>query len=290
MKVTSVELHPQGSSAVHVLSFRDPTRQLPYNVREIGGLDADSLVPKFAGTATDGVTKFYELSLSSRDIPMKIELNPIFRDGKTYSDLRDDLYKCIASSRTGFVDIWFKNGEEVVAVLSGWVSKFESELFEKAPLVVMTIKTDDPILRSPTLVEVDVSGFVMGFDFVMEDFESTAPHGFDAVIQVVTAFPVFTINDPNDGAPGFTVAPVGQFMPGDSIHISTDFKTRQIYVIRSGTANPVYLADRVYSGSVWPMMFPGETALQFLPQDDVGIPHGSVDLSSISYYPTYWGV
>lgn len=290
MKVTSVELHPQGSSAVHVLSFRDPTRQLPYNVREIGGLDADSLVPKFSGTATDGVTKFYELGLQSRDLVVKIELNPIFKDGKTYSDLRDDLYKIIASSRTGFVDVWFKNGETVVAVLSGWVSKFESELFEKAPLIILTIRTDDPILRSPTLVEVDVSGFNQAVPFVIEDLESTAPHGFDVVIQVVTAFPVLVLNDPNDGAPGFMFEPIGQFMPGDVIHISTDFKTRQIYVIRSGTAVPVYLADRVYAGSVWPIMFPGETSLEFKSQNIDGVATGSVDLTSLSYYPTYWGV
>ncbi len=47
MRVTSVELHPANSSDICVLSFRDPTHANPYNVKEIIGLDADEIVPRF---------------------------------------------------------------------------------------------------------------------------------------------------------------------------------------------------------------------------------------------------
>ncbi len=100
---SSVELHPANSSDVCVLSFRDPTHANPYNVKEIIGLDADEIVPRFYGGS--GNSKFYNLLLEKREIVIRVELNPKFGEFETFSDLRDKLYRLIASSRTGIIQI-----------------------------------------------------------------------------------------------------------------------------------------------------------------------------------------
>src|SRR5690349_10437174 len=119
MKLTSIEIHPENSSDVAILSFRDPNTINPYNVKGITGLDADEIVPRSYGGS--GSFKFYNLSLLNREIVFKVGLNPRFSDHKSYSDLRDNLYRMISSSRTGKIQIQFKRGTDVIAVISGFV-------------------------------------------------------------------------------------------------------------------------------------------------------------------------
>lgn len=156
MKLTSVEIHPENSSNILVLSFRDPRRNNPYNVKTIIGLDADQIVPRFYGVSGNSTSKFYELSLENREIIVSVELNPNFTDSESYSDLRDELYKMISSSRTGKVQLQFKNGVEVLAAISGFVSKLESPHFERTQTVQITIKCDEPMLKAVTPVVVAV--------------------------------------------------------------------------------------------------------------------------------------
>lgn len=146
MKVTAVEIHPAGSSEMILLSFRDPGSTNPYNIIGITGLDADAIVPKYYRGPS---SSFYNMSLVNRDVVMQIGLNPDFTAYKTFSDLRDDLYRLIASSRTGKVSLHFKNRLDTVAVLSGSISKFETPLFEKKQTVTLTMACDDPMLRAP---------------------------------------------------------------------------------------------------------------------------------------------
>lgn len=153
MKLTSIEIHPTGSSEIAVLSFRDPGSVNPYNVKGITGLDAEAIVPKhYKGS---GSSNFYHMSLENREIAFRIGLNPRFSEYDTYSDLRDALYKMIASSRTGKLQLQFKNGIEVVAAISGSISKFETPLFDKTPEVQITITCDEPMLKAldPVVIE-----------------------------------------------------------------------------------------------------------------------------------------
>ncbi len=146
MKITSIEINPSGSSEVVRLSFRDPGSVNPFNVKSITGLDADSIMPRYY--TGFGNRNFYHLSLQGKDIVFRIGLNPQFDEYKTYSDLRDDLYRMISSSRTGKLDIHFKNDTDIIAGLSGLVSKFENSLFEKAQEVLLTVNCDEPMLKA----------------------------------------------------------------------------------------------------------------------------------------------
>lgn len=279
MRVTSVELHPARSTTVVVLSYRDPTRGNPYNVKEIDGLDADGIVAKFYGVSANSNEQFYNLSQDKRDIIVRIGLKPVFAN-QSYSDLRDALYKMIASSRTGLIQLQFKNETGVVAVISGWVQKFEAPQFAKEPVVNITIKTDDPMLKAPDPVNVNVAGLDPA-DTLISDLVSTAPHGLDFQMTFSAATATLAITDPLDPSWSFGVTPAGGFLAGDVLHFSSDPKNKALYIVR-GIAT-IYLADVLTPGSIWPVIFPGDNHLAFATP-------ANMHWTAISYYPTFWGV
>lgn len=274
MKLTSVELHPDGSSDFVSLSFKDPTRQLPYNIKSIAGLDADNIIYRRYSD------NFNAPSLESRNVVLRFGLNPKFSLGESFATLRDRIYKMIAASRTGLVQVQFKNESVVVGAVSGFVTKLEAPHFERDQEIILTINCEDPIIRAIAPVEVDVTDLDPA-NTVITDSLSTAPHGFKFELEFVNPYSQFSINDPDDGAPGFIVIPVGGFLAGDVLNFSSEHNDVYIYVVRAG--NEIHLADVIVSGSVWPIIFPGENNF-------VVDGAANVEWVSISHYPTYWGV
>lgn len=278
MKLTSVEIHPNGSSSVLLLSFRDPQALNPFNVETMTGLDAEAIVPKYYGVS--GNSKFYDMALIKRQIVMVVKLNPDFSNNATFSDLRDIVYKAIASSRTGKVQLQFKNGATVVAVTSGFVSKIEAPQFEKKQQVKITIDCDTGMLKALNPTAVPVAGLSPA-GFVITDSMSTAPHGFSFDMAVNADTPSIMISDPTDASWFFTVTPVGGFRAGDVLHFSSIFGDKHIYITRSGTT--IQLSEVLALYSIWPILFPGDNHFQFSNP-------GNLVLNAISYYATYWGV
>lgn len=281
MKLTSVELHPKNSENVVVLSFKDPRRLERYNVRDISGLDADEIIARYYGTSSeDGKVKFYSFALEKREPIFRIELNPRFGQDESYSDLRDDFYKMIASSRTGLIEIQFKNGNVVVATISGFVSKFESPNFTKTPEILLTVKCKEPMLKAPEPVEMNVLNLDPAATMI-NDPQSTSPHGFKFELGFVNDLASLVLTDPFDASWRFEVMPAGGFLAGDVLHFSSELNDKHLYVVRGGVT--IHLANVITPSSVWPILFPGENTFSF--ENDA-----SVVWEAISYYPTYWGV
>lgn len=286
MRVTGVELHPVGSGEVQVLSFRNPGRAYPYNVKEITGLDADAIVTKYYGVSGNSNDLFYNLMIEKRDVVMNIGLNPEWADS-SYSDLRDDLYKIIASSRTGLVDILFTNETGVAAVLSGWVTKFESPQFTKSPEVHITFKTKDPMLKAPNPISVPVANLDPA-NTIISDTVSTAPHGFEFTLTFTEDTSSLMMTDSavvGEGEGtwtwGFVVSPDGGFLDGDVLHFSSDPNDKKLYIVRAGSV--IHLADKIVAGSVWPILFPGINRFFLIFPENI-------QWTAISYFPTFWGV
>lgn len=279
MKLTSVELTPKGGTGIATLSFRDPGADNAFNVMGITGLDTDEIIPRYyQGSGTSA--KFYALSLERRDAVLRIQLNPRFELGETFSSLRDSLYKLISSSRSGTVNLHLKNNATVVAAVSGFVSKIEAPNFERNQEVFITIKCDDPMLRALTAVEINVTGLDPVFTTISDPL-STAPHGFQFQIAVLNSRPYFSISDPNDPTWGFVVQPATGILADDVIYLSSEYNNKQLYMIRG--VEIIQLADSIVSGSVWPLIFPGNNT--FFVEDSI-----SFQWLNISHYPTYWGV
>jgi hypothetical protein len=280
MKVTSVELHPADSSEVCLLSFRDPRRLEPYNIKSILGLDADEIVFRFSGISDTSKSRYYTLSVGKREIVLNIELNPGFGNSETYSYLRDNLYKMIASSRTGLVQLQFKDGEHVVAAVSGFVKKFEASHFTKNPDVLITINCPDPMLRAPEPVSFTVPYLPMDIPNLKDDI-STCPHGFAFEMEFLSNLSDFVIGDPIDSEWSFQVSPSGGFLTGDVLHFSSEYTNKYLFIMRGETQ--IHVVDAIHPGSVWPMLFPGDNYF------GVNDPTALIWLN-IYHFPTYWGV
>lgn len=286
MRITSVELHPSGSANVAVLSFRDPNRDNPYNVRAIAGLDADEIVARYYG-GSGTAPKFYALALEKRTPIFRIQLSPRFGVDETYSSLRDDLYRMISSSRTGKLFIHFKNGDDVVAAISGFVSKFETTLFNKEQEVQITVDADDPMLRALDTTVIPVAGLDPA-NTTIHDPLSTAPHGLKFALEFVKVKASVKLRDPLDPSWSFEVTPVGGFLVGDVLHFSSEQNDKYLYIQRG--VDKIHVADKITPGSVWPILFPGDTVLTV---DGVNVDANQVrniNWSAISHRPAYWGV
>lgn len=280
MKVTSVLLISEYSDTEESIefSFRDSRRLQPYNVKAIVGLDADEIIPKFYLGSNN--SKFYSLALAKREVVVRVELNPSFDDGETHSDLRDALYKKIASWRTGLIGLAFKNGADIVAFVQGHVVKFEASHMTQNPEVQITISCKEPLLRAPERTIVDVSAFNEAL-IVLTDDESTAPHGMQFQVDVLATRSQFKLTDPTNLSWSLTVVPFGGFLNGDSIFFSSELDNKYFYMTRASVV--YHLASVISPGSVWPVMFPGDNS--FALENPT-----SFNWAAISYYHTYWGV
>lgn len=276
MKLTSVELHTPDSSAICVLSFKDPRASNPYNVKAIAGLDAEEIISRPYG----GLSKFRNLVVPKRQPIFRIGLNPRFSEGESYSSLRDDLYRMISSSRTGTIQVRFKNGTNVVAAVSGFVSKFESPQFEKTQEVILTIDCDDAELKALEPISLPTADLDTALT-VISDPLSTAAHGFAFEMTFLGTLPSFTMFDPTDSSWSFTVTPNSGFLSGDVLWFSSEYNNKYLYIVRSGEEG--HLADVIYQGSIWPIIFSGSNTFSV---EDSEL----IRWDDIRYYPTYWGV
>lgn len=279
MRVTSVELRPEGSSEVIDLSFRDPRSLNPFQIKSISPLDADELTPQFYGRSGDSTKKYYNIALKKREPVALIGLNPRFGapDNNSYSELRDRLYRLVSSSRTGVVEMRFKADGVAVASISGTVSKVEASQFTDKPEVQITFNCPDPMIKSLERVELVTEPFVQTAIEIADEV-STAAHGFKFTAEFTAAEgPLILSDDTVDWQ--FVIQRPGGFLEGDVLHFSSEFLKKELYMMRGSTK--IYLADAVIAGSIWPLIFPGANQL------NSNVP---LNWTSIQHYVTYWGV
>lgn len=277
MKVTSIGLYSSNDVEIATLSFRDPGSVNPYIAKSITGLDADEIVPRFYGLSKVSKEKYYNLSLPPRDVILTIILNPFKTAGKTYSDLRDAIYKALAASRTALMGLRFYNGATEVARVSGFVTKMESPQFEEQPTIQLTLNCDDPMLKAPSRVSVIESGAELRTVTVDT---STAPHGFIFQLTFTAAIASFYMQDKATNPEwSFVVTPTTSFAIGDKLYFSSENDNKYLYMVRGSTTT--HLVDKIAPGGIWPILFPGDNEMVHSPE---------ITWNMIQYYPTFWGV
>lgn len=286
MKITSIDLYSNKLKAAS-FSFRDPGATRPYIVEAMTGLDADEIVPKFYGLAFN---RHHNLTQLKRTVVLKITLNPNFSIGKTPSELRDDLYRTISSSRTGKVELRFNNGFTPVAGFSGFISKFESPMFNKTSQVQITIDSDEGMLYG--LSEIVVNPLKLGAPeegFTIVDDISTAPHGFRFQTVFTSSALSFLMSEiTEDSLNTFTVTPglVGGltgFQAGDQLFFSSYEGYKEFFILR-GMGYIYSLIDKIDTVSnTWPMMFPGPNTYSIAGP-------GTFTWTEFSYTPVFWGI
>lgn len=281
MRITDVSIFSNNVETVSFsLSQADPLAR--FMVRDMTGLDAEELIPRFYGFGSQTKTRFYDFVLKPRQVVIRFVLNPRFHLDESYADVRDTLYRSISSVRSGLVYLHFNSGGGTVARISGFITKFEVPYFTPLPEVQLTVRCDDPVFRGLTPVSYKEDDIKYTNPIMVPDSISTAPHGFSFQVTFKTACPSFTIQDQaNNPDWKFTVIPAGGFLVGDILNFSSDFINKQLYITRG--ASTIYLVDKITPDSIWPIIFPGVTNLYFLEI-------ANFNWNKLEYYPTYWGV
>lgn len=290
MKIDNIDLYSYNPDIVTPkfianLSLKDYTLQQSYRVKTILGLDAEEISSKFYGYTYMSNRKSYTMAANQRLVTFKIELNPNYAIGETVSNLRDNLYRSISSSRTGDIFIVFKLGTERLATLRGRFSKFEYDHFSESPEVSMMISCQDSMLKSDNEIVIDVSGFSVE-NFTVTDNVSTAPHGFKFAIGFTGPASIFTIAEPItlewkfEIVPRFVTPEYDGFIVGDQLIFSSIPGNRQLTLMRD---NVYYqIVDKLSPGAFWPMIFPGVNTFD--------VEGANFEWLWMRHYYTYWGI
>lgn len=288
MNIDNIDLRSNGLTVAN-LSFNDPGATNPYIMKNLYGLDADEITNTFlpgGANITNG------LRLKSREVVMRIVLNPDF-SAQTYSDLRDAIYKAIASNITGQVTIRFKEGLTTKAEVTGFVTKFEVPHSEPEPEIQITVFCEDGLLRDPvdTVLTSQYTGsYSTGQLFDVVDDDSTAPHGFYMAVKFNSTVSWFRIEG-NGFNTGWSFQVDAQqwgggsnFQVNDELHIHSVPGVRTCYAYNASGGNFFGMADRIRPYSIWPMLYPGETSFRFMSSG------GSWNIHYLYHNKAYWGV
>lgn len=287
MRITDISVY---SNFVETVSFslsRSNTTS-KFIVRDIVGLDAEEIIPKFYGFGLVSTSplntkpRFYNLGMKPRNVVIRVALNPNFKNDESYSDVRDELYRNISSNRTGLIVLHFYSGATTVGRLLGFITKFEVSHFTQLPEAQLTIRCDDPLFRAINPVTFESDDLTTVNPVIIADSLSTAPHGFTMKVTFTAAPATFTIQDFSSSPEWkFKILPITPFAAGDELYLCSDYSSRYVYMIRSSVTTP--LVDRIEPGSIWPVIFPGINEFHF-----VNI--ASFNWNYLEYYAAYWGV
>ena len=286
MRADGIEL-VSNESVVLKAALARPSMRDKFFVKAMVGLDAGEITTAFYGFGADPSVRFHNLKLPSREVVIRAVLNPDYLLNESYSDLRDGLYRAIATSRRGTVRLLFLSAGSERAYLDGHVIRFEVPHFSKIPELQITLRCDDAALKGLLPTELNGSDILDPLDgthIQFMDSLSTMPHGVLYRGKLNTDAPPtsVTIACP-DGNWEFTVDYA--FSTGDTLEISSIENDKHVTVTADGSSTAVPIANSITPGSLWPVVFPRENRWHF-PQVGNFLPNEH----HISFYPRYWGL
>lgn len=293
--ITFLTLEYEGAITEHFTMTLDQSALSdPYILKSATGLDPDELISRFYATSTIywvrylPYHRFYNVKPAARIVAFKIALNPSYVDGESNASLRDRIYKMISFHRGSLVTMQFIDNSytnpyddsHVRAVLTGFITHVESDMFSDTAEITITLNCPDPYLYG--LYVTPNPGLDPG-DIAIDDV-SNAPHGFNAMFQFTadaTNFLFRSMKDTENANFGISY----EFNTGDRLYLGSDPRNRYAYVDKYPAydfVDRVYLLDKVAPGSIWPILFPGENHMQ--------VGDADVTIESLDYYETYWGI
>src|SRR5690349_21020947 len=209
MKITNAALYA-GEVRLASFSLGLGESEDHYLIKAMSGIDADQLIPRFYAFGESSGFGMFDVGMPARDIVIRIVLNPSIVLDESFSELRDILYRSIASSRNPMLRLEFSNGGSKISDISGFMTKFEAGLFSQVPEVQLTIHCDDPFFRG--VVSTTYEPDELAASFVIPDSLSTAPHGFAMQVEFNASLDSFAIQDSTPSPEWvFTVTPPGGF-------------------------------------------------------------------------------
>jgi hypothetical protein len=249
-----------------------------YIVAGIDGLDpvkATLVSSSFA--AVDGA-QYQNARRETRNIIIKLELDPDPAAGDTVRSLRKKLYGFFMPKK--HVSMRFIEDDGFSVDIDGRVESCESPLFAQVPTVVISIVCFDPDFVDPTLKT--VSGMLTSdVDSTLVNYEGSVENGFVVTINInrtVTEFTIY-LQPPNDQIQQMNFA--APLVAGDVLTISTVYGNKGATLNTAGVVNSILYG--ISPESKWFELQPGVNSLRFYAVG-AGIP------ASIQYVAKYGGL
>lgn len=304
MRITQIDLYSSDTSYLRLPIVGASPRD-PYLVKAVIGLDADEIAHAFYAFGGASALPMHRFTLPKREIIIRAQVNPDYILNEVPADLRDEIYRMIASNRNGMIHIRLVNEGSVVAHTTAWMKKLEVPHFSRIPELQLTLECDDPIFRAMSNVEVPSESFLsygglsvyLAYPLVVVDSQSTAPHGFEFALNIGTTISTLTIKDKDTDpewtfkiTPG-TIGGTAGFVDTDYIYFSSVEGEAKLQLLRGSTnevGGTLYdIMDKVDVGSVWPIMFPGKNEFYIPELENIDL---GANLPRFYYKPAYWGV
>ena len=286
MNLTSIDLY---SNNEFVFRFDlDSEGDSPLILNDITGLEADTITPRYLSEAANG-DRYYDLTIPPRVITLQMIMNPNFEIGESVQEIRDTLYKAIAKSQTGLVELRLNDNSTCFAHIYGFITKFNSPRLAKTIAATLEIKATTELI-APTLTTVTVNDVYT----VITDSVSNAPHGCVITASLLDPCPEIRLTP---GVKDSSVAPEEntgwyfvlqmQFLDEDILTISSVTDDKYVTITRGGIV--YHIADVIYPGSTWPLIYPGANELSFSTFVG-GTDINACEIDTVKYYHSFWGV
>lgn len=310
MEMTELQICSAGNAPntfVKQVSFfvQERVHNNPYILKKATGLDPEELIR----TYNDGPA-FFRIQPKERVIMLQVKLNPNYTERISIGNLRDYLYKLISSNTKAYtwnsdtkLQLRIMNGALYVGSLFGVISKLEADIFSNSPDVKIEITCDDPFIRSVNPIDLSDSiqtnstnthtyfnGITYNVEssFSCEDLVSTAPHGFSFEAECISMPPSsdtepkkFIVWDSRDPM-HYIFSTTHDFYVGDTVHFSSEEDNRYLYVREYyAGGNKVDLLNRIYWGSIWPFLYPGNNFIE--------VSEG-FNITAVRHRESFWGV
>lgn len=237
--------------------------------------DADGIGPPEVNVFLSG-GQYQGRKAVSRQIVLKVGLNPNHAIGQTAAAMRNTLYGLLTPGPTDSITVRFMNGPNVVVDAVGYIKNIEVVPFSKDPEVQITVDCLEPYLTAPGYVEQTITSG--DEEFTIEN-EGSVTTGFYIEVTFNASVAAWTLYSEQAGS-GPRMRFDYAFLSGDKLKINT--RSGQRYVKRTRSGTTIWLIKAMSSDSHWFELHPGENTFWTT----------FTGISEIEFHhtPQYWGV
>lgn len=211
----------------------------PYQVNSIEGLEpVQATLSSSSYAGTDGEI-FQSAKRGARNIKFKLDFDPDFVD-HTYTSLRQGLYPFFLPKSQ--IKLRFYTDTGLYVDIDGVVEDFSSPLFEKEPMVDISVMCYQPDFTDPRIVQVD--GFTVNdTDSIVLDYPGTVETGTVVTLNLNRALTDFTIYNVDEGGNITQLDFAGDLLDNDVLVVSSRKGAKGITLTRTGVSSS-YLYGR----------------------------------------------
>lgn len=245
-----------------------------YVIKQIDGLDPPDQTLAIAKTASGG--KYQGKESAAREIVALISLSP----GEDPKTLRNNLHTMLNTGYNPKVTIFLMAGLAVVGTVDAYVTRFQSAMFVKDPVVQITFEMLNDKFKAPAARSYPASVLSETYPDIYND--GTAESGFQFAVKFTDDMAHWYLRVAEDDSIGMTFDKA--FNTGDILTVSTIPGQRYVHWNKAGGTVQNKMGI-LRDDSEWIAIHPGHNHFKVPPGTTKWQWHGP-----LTFTPQFWGV